>query len=87
MKKRPEMKAGPLPDGGVWVERTSMMTGKPAIVKIPGITIQEFTACWEAWEDGALIQDAFPMMDADTREFLKTGLTPVEWDYMTKGDE
>tara|TARA_R110002012_G_scaffold118979_1_gene267950 strand:- start:386 stop:556 length:171 start_codon:yes stop_codon:yes gene_type:complete len=35
-----------------------------------------------AWEKGALIQDAFPNLTPDEREFLKTGITPDEWDAM-----
>jgi hypothetical protein len=33
-----------------------------------------------AYENGALIQVAFPHLDADQREFLKSGITPQEWD-------
>lgn len=33
---------------------------------------------WEA--GGILIQDAFPHLSADDREFLMTGITPEEWD-------
>lgn len=33
---------------------------------------------WEA--GGILIQDAFPHLSADDREFLMTGITPDEWD-------
>ena len=29
-----------------------------------------------------LIQDAFPEMKAEDREFLMTGITPAEWDRM-----
>jgi hypothetical protein len=28
---------------------------------------------------GTLIQDAFPHLTADQREFIKTGLTPDDW--------
>lgn len=30
--------------------------------------------------NGALIQDAFPNLSADEREFIMTGITPEEWD-------
>jgi len=33
---------------------------------------------WEA--GGVLIQDAFPHLSDDDREFLMTGITPEEWD-------
>ena len=29
---------------------------------------------------GILIQDAFPNISADDREFILTGITPEEWD-------
>jgi hypothetical protein len=35
----------------------------------------------EAWEAGGiLIQDAFPHLSDDDREFLMTGILPDEWD-------
>lgn len=38
-----------------------------------------FYDCYVAWSEGANIQDAFPMLNADQREFIKTGLTPEDW--------
>ena len=32
------------------------------------------------WQAGELIQNAFPNLSADDREFLMTGITPEEWD-------
>ena len=34
------------------------------------------------WTKGTLIQDAFPDMDADSRELLKTGTHPECWDEL-----
>lgn len=34
----------------------------------------------EAWHAGQLIQNAFPKLDADQREFLMTGIMPDSWD-------
>jgi hypothetical protein len=31
------------------------------------------------WQGGELIQNAFPHLNADEREFIKTGITPQEW--------
>jgi hypothetical protein len=39
------------------------------------------------WQSGMLIQDAFPMLSAGEREFIKTGITPQEWDEMFKDEE
>lgn len=33
-----------------------------------------------AYHEGALIQDAFPNITPDEREFIMTGLTPSMWD-------
>ena len=36
----------------------------------------------EAWESGTLIQDAMPNISADEREFIMTGITAEEWDFI-----
>lgn len=41
---------------------------------------------WTAYNNGVLIQDAFPNMTADEREFILTGICPECWDSMG-GDE
>jgi len=42
----------------------------------------------ERWEAGGiLIQDAFPHISADDREFLMTGITPEEWDEHFSEDD
>ena len=32
------------------------------------------------YESGTLLQRAFPHLSADEREFIKTGITPQEWE-------
>ena len=40
------------------------------------------------WEvEGVLIQYAMPNLTADEREFIKTGITPQEWDDMFGGED
>ena len=34
------------------------------------------------WRDGELIQNVFPHLTPDEREFLMTGITPDEWKQM-----
>lgn len=34
----------------------------------------------ERYGNGELIQNCFPYLSAAEREFLKTGITPEEWD-------
>jgi|TARA_R110000803_G_scaffold131167_6_gene198484 hypothetical protein len=36
----------------------------------------------QAYMDGALIQNAFPNLSADDREFIKTGITAESWEEM-----
>lgn len=36
----------------------------------------------DSWKAGALSQHAFPELNADQREFLQTGITPLEWEQM-----
>ena len=31
------------------------------------------------WQGGELIQDEFPHLNAEEREFIQTGITPQEW--------
>jgi hypothetical protein len=38
-----------------------------------------FNAQYANWQKGAFIQDAFPTLNPDEREFIKTGITPEEW--------
>ncbi len=39
---------------------------------------------WD-WDDGELVQNAFPYLDANEREMLKTGICPSCWDAMFGG--
>ena len=34
------------------------------------------------WKAGELIQNAMPRLNADEREFIKTGITAEEWEEM-----
>lgn len=57
------------------VTRTSPFSGK---VHTMDINVTE--AQIAAWQNGELIQRAFPHLSADEREFIKTGITPQEWE-------
>jgi len=41
----------------------------------------------EAWHAGQLVQNAFPKLNADEREFLMTGLMPDSWDELTEEED
>jgi hypothetical protein len=52
------------------------------------VTPEVFEAAYTAWANGEkLIQDAFPFLNAGEREFIKTGITPQEWDNLFGPDE
>ncbi len=63
------------------VRKASQLTGKLTEIII-GVDIQTFFQAFDAWDAGELLQDAFPTLSADEREFIKTGITPQEWDAM-----
>lgn len=58
------------------VTRTSTLTKKTNTLELP-IT-REQLALYEAGE--VLIQDVFPHLSAPEREFIKSGITPQEWE-------
>jgi hypothetical protein len=41
---------------------------------------EEFMQGVNAYSSGSLMQDAFPFLSADEREFLISGITPKEWE-------
>ena len=41
----------------------------------------------QRWVNGELIQTAFPYLNADQREILKTGIDSQAWDAMFAGSE
>jgi hypothetical protein len=57
------------------VTRESIITGKVHELDLP-ITQAEALA----YKQGKLIQDAFPNLTDAEREFIKTGITPEEWE-------
>lgn len=38
----------------------------------------------DRWEQGELIQDVFPHLSIEDREFIKTGLTAEDWKEIFK---
>lgn len=65
---------------------TRVTTGSKSII-MP-INIEEISQCWYNWQmKGLHIQNAFPNMIAEYREFLLTGITPDEWNEIFKEPE
>ncbi len=56
--------------------RTSPFSGNTNVMEID--VTQEQLRSWR--QDGVLIQNAMPHLTPDEREFIKTGITPEEWD-------
>jgi hypothetical protein len=62
------------------ITRRSPLTGKEVTLELD-ITQEELSA----WEDGELVQLAFPRLNVDEREFMLTGLAPGEWEKIFAG--
>ena len=60
-----------------------MFTGKEHTMDLD-VTEEQLRSYYEG---GLLIQNAFPHLSADEREFIKTGVTPEEWEAIFGGDE
>ena len=58
------------------ITRTSPFSG---IVHIMDLDVTDSQL--HRWQWGGLIQDVFPHLTADEREFIKTGITAEEWDH------
>mgnify|MGYP003653009749 FL=1 len=63
------------------IKRTSRISGKTTTMEI-NVTAEQILE----WYEGALIQDAMPHLTPDEREFIKTGITPDEWNNMLGGN-
>ena len=66
---------------GTLIQNISQLTGKLTSMLL-GIDLPDFVHDFQAWQSGALIQNAFPELSADAREFIKTGISPEEWDTL-----
>lgn len=64
------------------VRRTSQLTGitRDRFINVDPDQIVLFNR-------GALVQEAFPQLSAEEREFLLTGITGEEWDEMLGSEE
>ncbi len=68
------------------VERWCAITRQYATMDL-SITEQEYEAAMVQWKAGTSIENAFPMLNAGEREFLKTGMTPAVWDSVFGKDD
>ena len=56
------------------IYRRSLVSGKTNTMDLP-VTKEQV----KEWQDGGLIQNVFPDLTPDEREFIKTGITPSEY--------
>ena len=54
--------------------RRSLVSGETNVMDLPVTQMQ-----LQEWKDGGLIQNVFPDLTPDQREFIQTGITPNEW--------
>ena len=59
------------------IKRTSVISGIERQMDLD-ITPEQVAA----WKAGGLIQNVFPSLTVDEREFIQTGSTPEEWDAL-----
>jgi len=64
------------------ITRTSMISGNTNTMEL-NVTQEQLTA----WESGVHIQVAMPQLNAEEREFVKTGMTPTEWEELFGEEE
>lgn len=64
------------------ITRTSIFSGITRTHDLP-ITPEQ----WEAYSNGMKIQNAFPQLSPEEREFILTGATQEEWDKAFPEDE
>ena len=71
------------------ITKTSPFTDKIHTMEFQAYDQDEFDSRLLAWRRGEkLIQEAFPELSSDAREFIKSGITPSEWArYMGEEDE
>lgn len=65
------------------ITRVSMLTGKThtRVIKVTQQQLDRY------YLDEMLLQLAFPFLSVDDREFIKTGITPEEWEMFTLEQE
>ena len=68
------------------VRRRNPFTGEVNFMELP-ITEKEYAEAYRNWIKGMYIQDAFPTLTPDQREFIKTGITPDYWNKMFGSEE
>lgn len=61
------------------ITRVSPFTGEETTLDLP-VTEEQY----QKYLDGYFVQDAFPNLSADDREFILTGITKKDWETIFK---
>jgi hypothetical protein len=64
------------------ITRTSLFSGKVRSIDLPITEAQVI-----AYQNGELIQNAFPNLTPSEREFYKSGITQEEWDILFEDEQ
>lgn len=64
-------------------KEVTIVTTCPFCGRINEVAVNE-ADYWD-WQDGALVQDAFPYLSADEREMLISGICPTCWEKDLRG--
>ena len=62
--------------------RRSLVSGETNVMDLPVTKMQ-----LQEWKNGGLIQNVFPNLTPDEREFIQTGITPNEWQQVEQDME
>jgi len=62
------------------ITRTSILTNVTRTMEFSKYDQDEFDKRYIAYKKGMLIQDAFPDLSNDAREFIISGITKEEWE-------
>ena len=74
-----EITVRPNNNNTVTVAGVSLVTGKINEMVFP-MAIKDFNIAYSIWNTSdCYVQDAFPTLNEDQREFLISGVTPEEW--------
>lgn len=81
------LEINPLDAGGIRVKAISRFSGEEHEMVLP-MSLDEFGKALEDWEARRVpIQEAFPTLTDQQREFLMTGSTQEEWDKAFPEDD
>ena len=70
------------------ISKTSLISGVTRTLHLSQYEQDDFENRYLAWREGkVLIQDAFPDISPDAREFIMTGITPAEWESTFGGTD